>query len=254
MASETMVEGFTEPRPELTAQAWADLLPALTRLDALLEQALTQAETVYGPEAAADLYRGLYVSQDQAVSLLKQRPGQPLFAFNGQGNNQRRLDAEWLTQPPLQALQQQYELSTFELDLILIALAPELDRRYERIYAYLQDHVSRRWPSVDLALNLLCANAVERLERRSHFAPHAPLFRHQILHLLPDPQGNTSSLLAQSFQLDEQIVRLLLDQRTLDTRLAPFCGWQDELKADASAALLHPRFQPALGELAESAQ
>ena len=38
----------------------------------------------------------------------------------------------------------------------MIALAPEIDLRYERLYAYLHDDVSRRHPSVDLALNLDC--------------------------------------------------------------------------------------------------
>jgi hypothetical protein len=46
-------------------------------------------------------------------------------------------------------------LSAFDVDLILLALAPKLDLRYERLYAYLQDDVTRTWPSVDLALNLL---------------------------------------------------------------------------------------------------
>ena len=30
-----------------------------------------------------------------------------------------------------------YDLSQFDLDVLLIALAPELDLRYERLYAYL---------------------------------------------------------------------------------------------------------------------
>ena len=55
---------------------------------------------------------------------------------------------------PLSWLAQTFDLSSFDLDVILITLAPELDRRYERLYAYLQDNVSFRRPSVDLALNL----------------------------------------------------------------------------------------------------
>jgi hypothetical protein len=39
---------------------------------------------------------------------------------------------------PVGVLQQQFGLCAFDLDVILIALAPELDRRYEQIYAYLQ--------------------------------------------------------------------------------------------------------------------
>ena len=42
------------------------------------------------------------------------------------------------------------------IDVLLICLASELDLRYERLYAYLQDDVTRKQPSVDLVLNLLC--------------------------------------------------------------------------------------------------
>src|SRR5262245_3210609 len=40
----------------------------------------------------------------------------------------------------------------FDIDVLLMALAPELDRRYERLYAQLQDGPAAGRPSVDLAL------------------------------------------------------------------------------------------------------
>jgi hypothetical protein len=49
----------------------------------------------------------------------------------------------------LAALAEMYDLSGFDLDVMIIALAPELDLRYERVYAYLQDDVTRRHPSMD---------------------------------------------------------------------------------------------------------
>jgi AAA+ superfamily predicted ATPase len=120
-------------------------------------------------------------------------------------------------------LAQAFDLSPFDVDLILIALAPELDLRYERLYAYLQDDVTRKRPSVDLALNLLCPDAVAKLDRRAHFATDAPLIWHGLLHLIPDPNQLPPPLLAHHFKLDGQIVRLLLGQNGLDPRLVPFC-------------------------------
>ena len=43
----------------------------------------------------------------------------------------------------------------FEEQCILICLAPEIDRKYEKLYAYLQDDITRKKPSVDLILSLL---------------------------------------------------------------------------------------------------
>ena len=46
--------------------------------------------------------------------------------------------------------------SDFEMDVLLVAFAVEVDLRYERLYAWLQDDATRRRPSVALALDLLC--------------------------------------------------------------------------------------------------
>ncbi|NJN20522.1 MAG: hypothetical protein HC812_04110 [Leptolyngbya sp. RL_3_1] len=51
-----------------------------------------------------------------------------------------------------------YRLSHFEKNLILLALAPEINRRYGRLYEYLQAEEAP-WvdlPTVDLCLRLLC--------------------------------------------------------------------------------------------------
>jgi len=107
--------------------------------------------------------------------------------------------------------------------VILIALAPEVDLRYERLYAYLQDNVARRRPTVELMLNLLCPSSSAKLQGRAHFAIDAPLLRHRLVHLLADPNQFAPPLLARYVQLDEQIVDVLLGQPGLDGRLASFC-------------------------------
>ena len=58
-----------------TNASLAKLLPALQRLDYLIEQAVTAAQVAYGPEAAADRYRGLYINQRDVERLLERQPG-----------------------------------------------------------------------------------------------------------------------------------------------------------------------------------
>jgi AAA+ superfamily predicted ATPase len=87
----------------------------------------------------------------------------------------------------------------------------------------LQDDVTRRRPGVDLALNLLCRTPEERLHQRERFSPGAPLLRHRLLHLIPDPNAAHTPLLAHTLLLDEQMRDLLLGQGGLDARLAAFC-------------------------------
>ena len=120
-----------------------DLLSALQRLDKLLEQAVITAQSFYGSEAATDPYRGLRINQDEFKRLLDRQPGIPLFAVDAE-----KTESDRINNTPLNWLKQAFGLSEFDLDLMLIALAPEIDLRYERLYAYLQDDVTRKRPSV----------------------------------------------------------------------------------------------------------
>lgn len=212
--AEMVSQGLAENVPMLV-----DLLAGLHRLDTLLEAAIAAAAAVYGAEAAQDRFRGLYVTRDQAERLLARGPGESMFWHD----DLPPLAAGRPEQSRLAWLKLAYDLSDFDVDVLFLALAPELDRRYERLYAYLQDHVSQRRPSVDLALHLLCPDAAARLARRGHFDSQAPLIRHGLLHLSPEPGNEQPSLLAHTLILDEQIVRFLLHQDGLDGRLTNYC-------------------------------
>src|SRR5262245_46804022 len=61
------------------------LLPALQRLDRLLERAVAAAQATYGSEAATDHYRGLYISQADVERLLAREPGVPTLWTDGTG-------------------------------------------------------------------------------------------------------------------------------------------------------------------------
>lgn len=199
-----------------------ELLPLLQRLDQLLEQAVVAAQVAYGAETAHDPYRGLHVNPEDAEQLLQRKPAAPVFQLNSQLptesiSNLIKQDSR------LARLIQTFGLSDFDLDIITIALAPELDRRYDRLYAYLQDDVRCQRPRVDLALNLLCHSAADKLAKRSHFAPDAPLIKHNLLHLVTESDRPKPTLLAREFHLDDQVVRFLLGQPGLDERLTQFC-------------------------------
>ena len=101
-----------------------------------------------------------------------------------------------------------FGLSAFDMDLVLITLAPELDLRYERLYAYLQDDVTRKRPSVDLALNLLCPSTEAKLARAARISPsEAPLVRHGLLRLIPAPNNVQPPLLAHSSSSTNRLSR-----------------------------------------------
>jgi hypothetical protein len=222
MASKPMEATFAQRRLSTADRpSPPDLRQALWQLDRRLERALTASQDWRRP--GGDAFQGLSISYEEACHLLAREacatpptghadePDEPLF------NSTDAYPAQ------LARLATKYRLTPFDLDVIVIAVAPELDLRYERLYAYLQDDVTRKRPSVDLALSLLCSSPDARLARRAHFSADAPLVREGLLQLLADPHQLQPPLLARHLKPDPQVVHLLVGHGGLDARLAAFC-------------------------------
>lgn len=191
----------------------AALVTALEHLDALLQTALASLEAHLSSETLHNPHRGLYISPEDVAQLLTQSPGtSPLWPVQSSP-----------TQPSdrLAQLQATCHLTPFDLDVLLIGLAPHLDRRYDRIYAYLQDDVTQKQPSVDLALNLLCGTFEAKLAARQRFAPSSPLLQTRLIYLVTPPQTPSDALLRQCLAVDDRIVNFLLGDDAIDPRLQP---------------------------------
>ena len=198
---------------------FTEIRDALKRLDARLLSAIAAFDSAQsGP--VMDRFRGLVISSDQCHTLLRQVPVTSVLSSGTQT-------------PPLwpptngtwsQRLASMFGLEQFDLDTLLLALAPEVDLRYERLFGYLQDDVTRKRPTVDLALNLLCADDDGRLAARARFAADAPLLRHRLMHLVADPNLVHPPLLAQLVCPEQQFVRFLLGTGGLHSELVSSCS------------------------------
>ena len=122
----------------------------------------------------------------------------------------------------LQRLSQLFELSRFDIDVLLVCLAPELDSKYERLYAYLQNDVTRKRPSADLVLNLLCHSLEERLWARGRLLAEAPLFSNHLISYAGDAHNEPTTWLSCALKIDSRILNYILDVQTRDEQLAPF--------------------------------
>lgn len=194
------------------------LLPALNRLDLLLDRAVRSMDPTANADGAG--FRGLYIGRDEVGKLLQRKPSatpfEAMVAAAGAGSDFKAGNSPFLW------LMQEFELSNFDADILILSLAPELDLRYEKIYAYLQDDVTRKRPTVELVLNLLCGSADAKLSRRVHFHPDAPLIRNGLVHVSADASQPDAPFLAHAVRIDEQIARALLGDAATDPRLAPF--------------------------------
>ncbi len=189
---------------------------ALGWLDECLRRAVARARDQLGNEPGGDRFRGLYVADADIDRLFGREAAAPLYpdATHGDHGQHFGVRFDWLSR--------RFQLSPRDREILLLALAPDLDLRYERLYAYLQDDITRKRPTVDLALSLFTTSQEERIGAFAHFLGDAPLFHHELLELIPDPATTRPPLLAHALRLDEQILLFLLDLRALDRRLTPY--------------------------------
>ena len=202
----------------------AALLRALARLDRRLEAVVATMRAAHAPEA--DPYRGLYVSPDDAARLAARPPGADAdYAADGDGDSDIASEiaddedgARWAH------LRSAAGLTPLDAGLLLVAMAPELDLKYERLYAFLQDDVTRRRPTVDLALGLLCPSWEARVAGRARLAASAPLLRHRLLRLAADPAHPDPPLLSRWLRPEPRVVDFLLGGDELDEVLLGICA------------------------------
>jgi hypothetical protein len=139
------------------------------------------AERRAADPAPDDPFRGLYVSDQTVDGLLAgaRRPYEwtpDVSAVEAAADEAERTGAALR----LRRLARAARLTDLDVDLLLVALAPELDSRFEPLYGYLNDDVTRRRPGVGLALRL-CGRAESDPVARARLAPHAPLIANRLL-------------------------------------------------------------------------
>lgn len=197
----------------------------LSLLNDVLANEIRRWRRTHAPEAGESELMGLHVSDlgvDAALhGLTAESPAEDAPA--GKTSTEKRRLHDETEHRSLEAgadlrlpkLAQRLGLDPFERSVVLLALAPELDPRYGRIFGYLNDDVERRRPSVEIALRLFCQNAEERHTRRAVFAegpplsdrPSAPLRSRRLLNLAG---RNADVLPSQALVLEARAVEFLL--------------------------------------------
>ncbi len=250
----------------IAAQSDSDfeyLQAELTRIELLIHREIACRQR--NGQDPGDAFRGLYLVEDEIRQLLT-RP----FAGNGgqtvalapedaqafsQAETQARQQAHTLSKaarqrgriPRLEALAAAFHLDRFELDALLICLAPALDLRYERLYAFLQDDVTRKRPTVNLILDLLGdGKPAHRLLLLQKFGDDAPLFKHRFLERVPDPTAHHTPLLGQALGLDPALVTWLLGGYQPHASLKPYADLWWPAENDRTNSVLAADVRPDL--------
>ncbi len=126
----------------------------------------------------------------------------------------------------LDGLVRRFGLTPLDLDLLLVAVAPDLDARFERLYGYLNDDLTRRRPRSGSPWS--CAASAAPRPPGSGSPPGAPLVDHGLVEVTEPERPPLSRVLA----VPDRITAHLLGDDRPDARLA---GVLDEVREDPTA-------------------
>lgn len=97
-----------------------------------------------------------------------------------------------------------FGLQPLDLAILLVALAPDVDRRFEGLYGFLNDDVTCRRPTIGLCLEL-CGLPGAAPEARARFRAGSPLLRHRLVEV-----DEARPFLSRVLRTDDRVVDHLL--------------------------------------------
>ena len=179
------------------------LAPLLAELDARLR---LEVDRLIESGVQQDPFRGLYIKDSEVAELARS-----LGRAGG---------VEWsaVADDRLKRLAARFGLNEHEVQLLLAAVVSDLDLRYERVFAYLQDDVTRKRPTIDLLLHLFWPDPADRLDAMAYLRTSGVLCRNGLIQLDAEHAHNQSQL-ARTVRVDERIVAYLLGSDVADERL-----------------------------------
>ncbi len=149
----------------------------------------------------------------------------------------------------LPALEERLGLTVFEKNLVLLSLAPEVNRRFSRLYGVLQESEAQERPLVDLAFKLFCRNDQEWQAARIRLGTRSPLVQYGFVTFVNE---SDQPLLTQTLKLTDALVNFLLAEHLDADWLERLLESHLKLEVEAAAGLLsRERSSPVGPSLAE---
>src|SRR5439155_14533399 len=211
----------------------AHIKAELAWLELVLRREVVRARDRRLPAAGRDEFAGMYVSDEEidayiadplacADAVIAEAADGPDPVAAMRGALDGRLGASHALGVPLRlpALAAAFALDGPETGILLAALAPDVAARFERYYAYLQNDVTRRRPTVQLLARLCLGEVASVLHSRRYFGYPAPLWRHRLVEWPAPLDARTEAVFpAEQVMVAPSVVAYLLGLDRLDPAL-----------------------------------
>jgi len=225
---------------EAFKNGWEHINCELKLLDLLIKLRLQKQRLKQGPEPI-NQFKGLVISEKEVDSLLVDGDlsdlneasiaslNKSIGSLHSYLQKRVQLSLSAGVYLPLEYLSWAFELSNFEKSCVLLALSIEYDRKYEKLFGFLQDDVNCKYPTINLALQLLCPDDDQRQAARRSLTMNSPLFKYLVE--VDDPARGLR--LAHPLKLSRRIIELFHQTISVDTALThciDFYNPYDELE------------------------
>ncbi len=216
--------GFTNSAEHLRGElAWMELV---------LRRRSLEISTRRGAQEKFDEFAGMYVSEeeiarygeesDRSAPCGDERAGRLTERI---GQLRRELDerladaADCGVELRMPRLVRCFGLSPSDLRILICCLAPDVELRFQRYFAYLQNDVSKRRPTIQLLAELCLDEGRAAVASRATFSPDAVLLRERLLTL---HGRDDTPFPARQPQVCEAVADYVLGQDRVDSALAGF--------------------------------
>ncbi|QXE33810.1 ATP-binding protein [Streptomyces sp. GMY02] len=215
MAEDPTAEDLTVVDPVTEDPSLRHLLDRVVLVEERVRRAVAaRRETDPNPD---DAFRGLYLTDEAVNRLLDARPQAPAPDRTDAARHAEAEARADTADPPtrLRRLTTDLHLTDLDVEILLITLLPDLDDRFESFYGYLNDDVTRRRPSIGLALEL-CGLSPADAAARGRLGATAPLVSAGLL-LTED---HDRPFLGRALRVPDRVTAHLLGDDTPDPRVA----------------------------------
>ena len=196
------------------ATVFEELTRRLRRTDLLLMRAVRRQRQRSTMKKKAS-YWGSVIEETEVDALLREH-GEIDFPVMDDGLESALAASLALRDNPggrIGRLRDAFGLDGDEIDLVLLALAPEISAGYARVFAYLNDNLNQSYLTVDLATRVLRRERRARLSLLSRLMGSSPLMKYRLL--LLHPQDGVETHTARRLHPSQRFLHWLLEEQEL---------------------------------------
>ena len=133
---------------------------------------------------------------------------------------------------PIADLIEAFDLDDLARQLLILALASEVDKDIRRLYQFAWNDLSRSWPTMEFLLGLLQPSALGRLVNAPAFFRDSPLLGHRLAEIAVSEQP-TEPFLAREVRLAPSVVAWAIGGGDLDPALVLCARLRDKESIEA---------------------